>query len=290
MEQPTLFEVPPEPERRRKIRPLRHAIWTENKARLIERYLYYFVLITKHGTYVDGFAGPQDPGAPDSWAAKLVLESEPPWLRRFYLFDASREQVGRLNELKEAHSDRLIQVVEEDFNVAVHQLLASGAIGEQEATFCLLDQRTFECHWSTLEALAAHKTIGMKIELFYFLPIGWLDRALTAQKDEAVIKRWWGGDDWEATLGDGRPWQRAERVCKRMERELGYASVIPWPIYKGRNGGRVMYFMLHASDHPEAPNLMHRAYHKAVGDKEPLQGVFVEFEEWRRERKSEGGR
>lgn len=45
---------PPEP----KLKAIRRPIWTENKAKLIERYLYYFVLITRHGTYIDGFAGP----------------------------------------------------------------------------------------------------------------------------------------------------------------------------------------------------------------------------------------
>ncbi len=33
-------------------------VWTHNKARFIMRYLRYFVFITKHGTYIDGFAGP----------------------------------------------------------------------------------------------------------------------------------------------------------------------------------------------------------------------------------------
>jgi hypothetical protein len=57
-----------------KFKPARHPIWTENKAKLIERYLYYFVLITKHGAYIDGFAAPQANDKPESWAAKLVLE------------------------------------------------------------------------------------------------------------------------------------------------------------------------------------------------------------------------
>lgn len=52
-------------------------IWTQNKAKLIERYLYYFAIIAKHGTYMDGFAGPQQPDKPEMWAAKLVLESHP---------------------------------------------------------------------------------------------------------------------------------------------------------------------------------------------------------------------
>jgi three-Cys-motif partner protein len=35
-------------------------LWTESKAQLIERYLYRFLMVTKDGTYIDGFAGPED--------------------------------------------------------------------------------------------------------------------------------------------------------------------------------------------------------------------------------------
>ena len=38
-----------------KVKELERPLWTKNKAKLIERYLYYFVLVTKHGTYIDGF-------------------------------------------------------------------------------------------------------------------------------------------------------------------------------------------------------------------------------------------
>lgn len=55
MELPERTETTPEP----RVKPLINPIWTENKAKLIERYLYYFVLVTHHGTYIDGFAGPQ---------------------------------------------------------------------------------------------------------------------------------------------------------------------------------------------------------------------------------------
>jgi hypothetical protein len=81
-----------------RFKPARHPIWTENKAKLIERYLYYFVLITKHGVYIDGFAGPQS-DKPDSWAAKLVLESKQTFLRRFLLCELSPIGVEKLKEL-----------------------------------------------------------------------------------------------------------------------------------------------------------------------------------------------
>lgn len=78
-EQGNLFaDLPPPTGKPIKFTPQRRPLWTENKAKFIERYLFYFVLITKHGAYIDGFAAPQDAMNPGSWAAKLVLE-----LRRF---------------------------------------------------------------------------------------------------------------------------------------------------------------------------------------------------------------
>ena len=59
-------------------------VWTDNKAKFIMSYLRYFVLLTKHGTYIDGFAGPQEECETDSWSAKLVLASEPQWIKHFH--------------------------------------------------------------------------------------------------------------------------------------------------------------------------------------------------------------
>ena len=55
------------------IKPLPYPLWTKHKATLIARYLYYFVLITKHGTYIDGLSGPQNNNHPEMWAAQLVI-------------------------------------------------------------------------------------------------------------------------------------------------------------------------------------------------------------------------
>ena len=79
-----LFEdMPPEnpQEAKRTFRQLEHHIWTESKANLIQHYLQGFVFVTHHGTYMDGFAGPQNPNKHKMWAAKLVVESRPRWLR-----------------------------------------------------------------------------------------------------------------------------------------------------------------------------------------------------------------
>ncbi len=136
------------------ISPPEFPVWTDNKARFITRYLRYFVFITKHGTYIDGFAGPQDESEDGPWAAKLVMESEPRWMRHFHLCDENRTQVKLLKALKAAQPERDsegrrisrdITIYHGDFNIVVDQILANSQITESEATFCLLDQRTFEC-------------------------------------------------------------------------------------------------------------------------------------------------
>jgi three-Cys-motif partner protein len=229
------------------LRRLRHPIWTENKARLIERYLYYFVLITKHGTYIDGFAGPQYADKLDAWAARLVLATEPKWLRRFLLCDKGKTQYAALKRLrdeqpprKRGEPKRTIDIFHDDFNAAIDQILAAGKIGAKEAAFCLLDQRTFECKWATLQKLARHKPSGQnKIELFYFLAASWLPRALAAQRRKNVLAEWWGRDDWPS-LRRMSDHARAELVCTRFTTELGYRSALAWPIRSREQGGRVL--------------------------------------------------
>ncbi len=118
-----------------------------------------------------------------------------------------------------------------DFNAKIDQILAKSAITENEATFCLLDQRTFECDWSTVQKIAQHKAAGHKIELFYFLANGWLERALSGQKDTDKLARWWGRDNWPALRTMSRD-QRRDILVSRMKNDLGYRSVKPWPIYE----------------------------------------------------------
>lgn len=283
--QPPLFTLPAPGRPQPKIRRPRHPLWTANKAKLIERYLYYFVFITHHGTYIDGFAGPQKRTKEEMWAAKLVLANEPRRLRHFYLYELNNQSFAMLEALRNAQPPRNMQKKESprdihlyhgDFNLLVLDLLASRQIKEKEATFCLLDQRTFECSWATLQALAQYKTSGNKIELFYLLPNLWLNRALKNQKDTQALDRWWGRMDW-LQLKSMKPHERALLFARRFREELGYWSATPWPIYQRAYGGSIMYFMIHATDHPAAPDLMARAYEKAVLPKESEEQLVLEL-------------
>lgn len=250
---------------------LRYPVWTHDKARLIQEYLRLFLFITKHGTYIDGFAGPQDPSRHETWAAKLVLELQPDWLRDFWLCELRPTGIEELKKLQAAHASpkRRVQVLAGDFNEKVYDVLSSGKIKERTAAFALLDQRTFECEWRTVEALSRHKKSN-KIEIFYFLASGWIDRSLAAVKaDETKLKveRWWGRPDWGDIQGiDGTT--RSHLVAKRFESELGYKKATPFAIHNDKRSERVMYHMIHATDHLEAPLLMVRAYRKISGRSE----------------------
>jgi hypothetical protein len=56
----------------------------------------------------------------------------------------------------------------------------------------------------------------------------------------------------------------AELVRTRFSQELGYKFTAAYPIFDRDHSNRVMYYMIHASDHEEAPALMVRAHAKAV--------------------------
>ena len=263
-------------------RTLDRPLWTEQKASLISRYLYYFVLITKHGVYIDGFAGPQSVDNPESWAAKLVLESEPRWMRDFFLCDESVRQARLLAQLRDDQPEvrgRSIEVAQADFNSYVDVVLTTDKIKEKTATFCLLDQRTFECNWETVQKVAARKS-ERKIEIFYFVPTGWLARSISAlNSPETTMNRWWGRNDWKR-LQSMRNHDIVDLFCQRFIWELGYASAFGWPIYEREDSQHVMYYMVHATDHDEAPNLMARAYRTATNRSEPREQFVLEFEKW----------
>ena len=265
------FDIPESPPAEPPVGRIRERIWTENKAKLIERYLYYFVLITKHGTYIDGFAGPQYTEKEDSWAAKLVLESQPRRLRHFHLYDM-RGRFRRLKALKDSQPPpdrerkepkREIKVTKGDFNVLVADLLQ---LVQKEATFCLLDQRTFEC----LGLLHISRNTSHKIEFSTFYPI----RGSKALQNTQILKDL---RDWQEIRQTGS-FERVELFTKRFKKELGYRSVKPWPIFERQDGGgALMYHMIHATDHPAAPSLMSRAYRKAVLPKESQEQLEFEF-------------
>lgn len=255
-------QLPPEPIIERGVQP----IWTKHKAQVVQLYIRHFLMITKHGVYIDGFAGRKNVDLEESWAAELVVNLTPRFLRDFFLCDRDSRQQDRLRELIElqptGERNRRYHLGCGDFNEWVDEVLGSGIIKEKVATFCLIDQFSTQCWWETVEKLARHKGANArKIELFYFFPTGWIGRALAGfTKDLDQPSRWWGDDSWRELRGQSGQ-RAAVRMAERFRDELGYRFVKPYPIHSREGAeGRVMFHMIHASDHPEAQKLMRRAY------------------------------
>ena len=278
MEQEYLFDLNyfPTKEAQKKFRLIECPIWTKNKALFVARYMKTFTFVTKHGTYIDAFAGPQRENSKSkSWAVKLVLENEPAWLRNFYLFDIKKKQVKQLEKLKNDHFEkypdlantRKINIFLGDSNEALPKFLSENPVRDREATFCLLDQRTTECAWDTVKTIAAHKNRpGVnKIEIFYFLAQAWIDRSIQSWKikPEERFLRWWGKEDIIDFL-KLKSYERGIHLAERFKTELGYRHAYPFPIQDLGEKGKTMFWMIHASDHHRAPVLMHQAY-KHIG-------------------------
>lgn len=243
---------------------------TNAKSRLIAEYLSTYQMVTHGGLYIDGFAAPQSRDFREAWTARRVLELEPKWIRHFWLCDMDPGGVEHLKWLKEQHAGkpkgRTVSVMKGDFNSTVRLILKSPKLRRATPVFALLDQRNTECHWATVQAIAA-RAGRRKIEMLYFLGTSWLHRSLTQSYTPtrlAEITRWWGGDGWRDLVGATQA-HVVNQMAHRFASELGYQHVTPWPVFNNDKGQRRIFYLIHASDHEEAPKLMKRAYAKIIG-------------------------
>lgn len=254
-------------------------IWTRRKALLIQIYLQLFVYITKRGTYIDAFAGPQEEHREsNTWAARRIWESNPGSKRRrihrLELFEKSPKSVQYLREMLAGTpaDKREIFLAQGDSNIELPKRLNDAPV--KGAAFCLLDQRSDECDWETVKAVASHKADPTKIELFYFVMAGWLDRYRAGLGDanrEKKLLKWWGHEDF-SDLEKAAPERAAELFAKRFKKELGYKYSHAYPIFDNvspSQKGNVKFYMIHASDHPDARKLMSRSYKKLATGWDP---------------------
>jgi three-Cys-motif partner protein len=114
-----------------------------------------------------------------------------------------------------------------------------------------------------VRAVAGHKGAsgGNKIELFYFLPQGWIDRTIKSWRNDVEdrCRTWWGNDGVMDFL-KLCSFDRGMAMAKRFKVELGYKHSYPFPIQKEGERGSIMFWMIHASDHDRATTLMMQAY------------------------------
>jgi three-Cys-motif partner protein len=257
---------------KQKLRQLNGTVSTRRKSLLIKLYLDLFVKVTFRGTYIDAFAGPQeeDEENPENWSAKRLWESNPGSKRkridRFELIEKNPISIKKLNEMisKTQKDKRRISVYHGDSNVLVPKLFREKT--PKNPTFCLLDQRTIECDWSTVKNIASYQIKGHKPEIFYFMMASWKDRSLAVRLKSSPeeIGRWWGRPDIN-TPKELSTQKLAELFSERFKNELGYRYSSPFPIWDNispNENGKRKFYMIHATDHDAAPHFMVSAYNK----------------------------
>ena len=78
------------------------------------------------------------------------------------------------------------------------------------------------------------------------------------------MEKWWGDATWKKLI-ERRGMERGLYLAERFKNEFGYKYAYPFPIFGRKDGGKMMYFMVHASDHLDATPIMFRAYKKSIG-------------------------
>lgn len=266
-------------------------IWTLSKLQLLADYLDRFTTTTKNKSteriYLDLFGGePENVDRvtrnPIDGSARIALETpDPPFTRlRFFELPPNASKLRRA--LTNEYPGRDVLVYEGDCNVTVRQALADlHKLGVAWApTFAFIDPNGPHCHWSTLEALAAHKgpKAKTKVELWMLFPIPLFQRMLpksgaVRRTDETAITAMYGTDEWHAILEaklDGAltaTEARAEYLNLmrfRLERLLRYAWTHALLVTNEAN--RPLYYMVFATDNDAGKRIMRSLYEKAAVD------------------------
>ncbi len=255
--------------------------WTIDKLEILRLYLRGgYVRIAGGGTYIDGFAGQGEGeyrGALRDGSAVVAAESDA--FRALHLIEQDPTSNARLRDRLEQLAPRLRKRCylhpASDCNIAIPELLDGGVIDRTKPCFAFLDPNSTELAWTTVERLAAYKTLvpkpdarrrpaECKVELWilfnthqaiYRLWTGnrtrYPDSMSPATLDHVMGGRdaWW--DLWESRQPSVALLQRyVDRLYA-----LGYTYVLPQPI-RDPEDGRIHYYMIHATDHPSALGLM----------------------------------
>lgn len=273
--------------------------WTMRKLEVLTAYLKMYRRVAGGGTYIDAFAGSGQARIKGDLTAGSPLRAlRSGAFRDLVLFEKDPKihadlcaLVGSLEE-----RDRLkvrIWNPPADCNEAIIELLEAGGIDKDRPCFAFLDPNSTELEWATVERLARYKPYEApppgeqlrrcKVELWILVnthhALGRLmpsDRTSHRVPPHAhVLDSVMGGREawWDLWLRSwGGPDLLASRYAERLQTELGYRWAHAQRVHDP-DTNRVQYYMVHASDHPNAHTLMRSAKKEKFVDPPQLAGM-----------------
>ena len=238
-------------------------LWTIDKSRLIDEYLHHFLLVTKHGVYLDLFAGRNTQLTPRIGPSGGFWNGAPratlPFVTTRCATSSASRRTGcgilggttpRSASMKVMPTSAFTRCWREHLLLRRRRASALSTSVRSNATGLPWKQS----HNTSVKAIRSRCSIFSRRS-------GW-----TALGPAPATARNWRHGGATGTTQHFRTLRSVERaiaLCKRFRDELGYAYAVPFAIHEKGAGSRTMYYMIHASDHPAAAGLMARAYLRA---------------------------
>ncbi len=234
--------------------------------------------------YLDLFAGEpenfdRDTGQPIDGSAAIALRTAPPFTRfRLFELDPKAQQLEAY--LRAQFPARDIKVHRGDCNQKIEAALTELESVRWAPTFAFIDPNGPDFHWTTLKALADHKTgLKYKVELWLLFPVGLFTRNLPtkgkpiAPESADQLTRMFGSAEWGdiyndriAEILDGQAAAEAylNLMRWRLEKILGYKRTHPLEV-RNEQGAR-LYDMIFATDNDAGERIMTSLYSHALED------------------------
>jgi len=246
--------------------------WTGNKLELLALYFKVYRRVAGNGSYIDGFAGSgrvRVEGVVRPGSASIALTSAT--FKHLYLFETPKVAATLRRNLAADYPTKQQRwtATGGDFNEEIKPLLEDHTIPIEKPCFAFLDPDSTQLDWDTIKVLADYKRDQEhKVELWVlFATHHALFRLMPRRRSPkfaespsaATLDRVMGGREawWDLYEPDRRPGQLVIRYRERIK-ALGYREVAVRRIIDPLTH-KPQYFMVHASDHQAAFNLMHWA-------------------------------
>lgn len=256
--------------------------WTVEKLDILEKYLNAYSIALKNQKfdklYIDAFAGNgtveckiDDHNTLEiDGSAKLALKTNPPF-SKYYFIEKKAEFALKLQQIKNEHPDKKIEIINSDCNDFL-RILCAKTNWKNARGLLFLDPYGMQVEWETLELIAKTKAI----DVWYLFPLSALNRLLKRDGniDQSIhdkISRILGTNDWyEAFYQPSSQLSLFEE--ETIEKTVNFNSLSNYVLdrlrsifpavaqnakilYNTRNSPLFLFCFAMANDEPKAVNL-----------------------------------
>jgi three-Cys-motif partner protein len=195
--------------------------WTEEKLSILSEYLRAYATIMhaqkkawlKSFHYIDAFAGSgvnikldKDQVSYVKGSVLRAIECNPPF-DAFWFIELSPERARHLHKIKEQHSNKIINIVQDEANKVINeQIVPEFDYKSRKRGLVFLDPYGLQINWDTLVALSKAKTFDVLINFSLMGVTRILKRdEPPSGKNLELLKRIMGNIDWVDKLYNPSP-------------------------------------------------------------------------------------